>query len=59
MTLNPAVGSSCKLLHMYMVEKPEQAIFSKVLSEPPLLLCDEVTSGLDSWMAENVGNYMR
>jgi hypothetical protein len=32
---------------------------SEVLSDPALLLCDEPTTGLDSWMAENVVGQMR
>ncbi len=32
---------------------------SELLSDPVLLLCDEPTTGLDSWMAENVVGQMR
>ncbi len=32
---------------------------SEVLSDPPLLFCDEATSGLDSWMAENIVDLMK
>ena len=32
---------------------------SEILAKPSLLLCDEVTTGLDSWMAENVVGQMR
>lgn len=32
---------------------------SELLNNPPLLFCDEPTTGLDSFMAESVVNVMR
>jgi len=32
---------------------------SEILGDPPLLLCDEPTTGLDSWMAENIVKVMK
>ena len=32
---------------------------SEALADPPLMLADEPTTGLDSWMAENVISLMR
>ena len=40
-------------------EKRRLCFASEIISDPQLLLLDEPTTGLDSWMAENIVHILR
>ncbi len=56
---NTLIGIRGRLKGISGGEMRRLSFASEVIGNPPLLFCDEPTTGLDSWMAENVVDLMK
>ncbi|XP_053383188.1 protein white-like [Mercenaria mercenaria] len=57
--MNNMIGDPGRIKGISGGEMRRLSFASEILNDPPLLFCDEATSGLDSFMAENVVQHLR